>query len=346
MKAAVIKEKNVMAIEDIPIPEINNDTMLVRVVACAICGSDIRIYSKGDPRAKYPVVIGHEIAGVIEKLGGNVTGFKEGDRVCVAPGQGCGECIYCKSGHGNVCITPCPSIGYASNGGFAEYMCPPVNVVQNGFVNKIPDNISFDEAAMSELLACCINAQENAKIEKGDTVLIIGAGPAGCMHIQLSKLNGAAKVFITQRSRERLNMAKRFDPDRLIASSSENLHEIIMNETNGLGVDVVYVCAPSVKAQEEGFQLLAPRGRINFFGGLPKDDCRITLDANRVHYTELFISGASSSLARGNKYALELISKGKINAKDYITHTFPLDEIEEGFRVVQERRGIKVIIKP
>ena len=346
MKAALVKERNVMAVEDIAIPEINDNTMLVKVVVCAICGSDIRIYSKADPRAKYPIVIGHEIAGVIEKLGKNVTGFKEGDRVCVAPGHGCGECIYCKGGHSNVCITPCPPIGYASNGGFAEYMSPPVNVVKNGYVNKIPENISFEEASMSELLACCINAQENAKIEPGDTVLIMGAGPAGCMHIQLSKLNGASKVFVTQRSEERLNMAKRFNPDKLIASSRENLHEIIMDETNGLGVNVIYVCAPSVKAQEEGFKLLAPRGQINFFGGLPKDDCQITIDANHLHYTELFITGASSSLARGNKHALELISEGKINAKKYISHTFPLDEIEQGFRVVQERRGIKVIIKP
>lgn len=288
MKAAVVKEKDVMVVEDIPVPEINSDTMLIRVESCAICGSDLRILRKGDARAKYPVVIGHEIAGVIEKSGKDVKGFRKGDRVCVAPGHGCGECVCCKSGHSNVCINPCPSIGYASNGGFAQYMVPPVNVVKIGYVNKIPDNISFDEASMSELLACCINAHENAKVERGDTVLIFGTGPAGCTHIQLSKSDGASKVFVAERSQERLALAESFAPDRTILSPQENLEEIIMNETDGLGVNVIYVCAPSKEAQEEGLKLLAPRGRINFFGGLPKDDSRITIDANEIHYKELF----------------------------------------------------------
>ncbi len=346
MKAALVNERNVMMVEDIPVPRVPEDSMLIKVHACAICGSDVRIFRKGDARAKYPVVIGHEIAGVVEEVGKKVTGYRPGDRVCVAPGHGCGECVYCRTGHSNVCIRPCPSIGYASNGGFAEYMVPPENVVRLGFVNKIPDGVSFDHASMSELLACCLNAQENTPVNEGDVVLIMGAGPAGCMQIELSRIKGAKKVILTQRSPDRLALAKRFGPDRVVASNEEDLMKVVMDETSGVGADVVFVCAPSKEAQEQALTLAAPRGRVNFFGGLPKDNCRITTDANVIHYKELFVGGASSSLARHNRQALELIAANKVTAENYITHRFCLTDVVQAFETVESRTAIKVVVNP
>lgn len=346
MFVAQVKSLGRMELAQKPVPDPTDDSILVKVKSCAICGSDVRIFRKGDLRASYPIVIGHEIAGVVEAAGKNVEGLREGDRVCVAPGHGCGECKYCLSGHSNVCINPKPSIGYASDGGFAEYMVPPENVVRLGFVNKIPGGVSFDDASMSELLACCLNAQENTPVCEGDVVLIMGAGPAGCMHIELSRMKKARKVLITQRSADRLRMASRFNPDRLIASGNENLTEAVMQETDGLGADVIFVCAPSKDAQEEALRMVAPRGRINFFGGLPKDACQITLNANETHYKEFFIGGASSSLARQNREALELIAAGKISAEKYITHRFPLERIVEAFETVEGRKAIKVVINP
>ena len=346
MLAAQVEGLGVMRLAEKPIPRPGRDSLLIKVHACAICGSDVRIFRRGDARAKYPVVIGHEIAGVVAGVGGNIKGFREGDRVCVAPGHGCGACRYCLSGRSNVCLDPRPSIGYASDGGFAEYMVPPENVVRLGFVNPIPDGITFDRASMSELLACSINAQENAPVQNGETVLIIGAGPAGCMQIELSRLKGARKILLAQRGRDRLEMAGRFGPDRVIATSEEDLRQAVMAETEDLGADVIYVCAPAREAQEQALQLLAPRGRINFFGGLPKDDCRLTTDANAIHYKEYFVSGASSSLARQNKEALALIAAGKVRAELYITHRFPLADIAEAFAAVESRRAIKVVVNP
>ena len=320
--------------------------LLIEVEGCAICGSDVRIFRKGDARARYPIVIGHEIAGVVAAVGANLKGFKEGDRVCAAPGHGCGKCRYCLSGHSNVCIDPCPSIGYASDGGFAEYMVPPDNVVRLGFVNPIPNGLSFEDATMSELLACCLNAQENAPVHEGDVVLVMGAGPAGCMQVELSRRNGAAKVLLTQRSRSRLELAQRFAPDRIIASGEEDLVAAVMAESAGLGADVIFVCAPSKDAQEQALTLLAPRGRVNFFGGLPKDNAILATNANTIHYKELFVSGASSSLARQNREALALIASGQISAPKYITHRFPLDQIVAGFETVESRQAIKVVIQP
>jgi L-iditol 2-dehydrogenase len=346
MLAAQVEALGRMALVEKLIPVPGPDSLLIKVEACAICGSDVRIFRKGDARARYPIVIGHEIAGVVAAVGSNLKGFREGDRVCAAPGHGCGKCRFCLSGHSNVCINPCPSIGYASDGGFAEYMVPPENVVRLGFVNAIPDGLSFEDASMSELLACCLNAQENAPVNEGDVVLVMGAGPAGCMQVELSRRKGAAKVLMTQRTPSRLELAQRFGPDRTIASGEEDLAAAVMAETGGVGADVIFVCAPSKDAQEQALTLLAPRGRVNFFGGLPKDNAVLSTNANTIHYKELFVSGASSSLARQNREALELLASGKITAPKYITHRFPLSEIVAGFETVENRHAIKVVILP
>lgn len=347
MKAAIVYGHGDLRVEDIPIPEVPANSILVKVMACGLCGTDRRIYRKGDHRAAYPVVVGHEIAGVVEKVAPGVKGVKEGDRVCVAPGHGCGQCPPCKKGYPNVCATPFPSLGYKVNGGFAEYIAVPENIFRLGFVNPIPEGLSFDQASMSEIIACCINAQNNATVEKGDVVLIIGSGPAGMIHAQLSRIAGAKKVILTQRSRHRLEMAKeRFDVDRIIASSEENLTEAVMQETNGIGADVVFVCAPSGAAQETAMQLAAPRGRVNLFGGLAPQEKMISVDANNLHYREFFLSGASSSLPEGNRKALELLASRQIDPDVLITHRFGLDQIHDAFDAMDSGMAIKVVVNP
>jgi L-iditol 2-dehydrogenase len=347
MKAAVIEKLGIIKVYEVPEPELLPLSILIRVEACAICGSDIRIFRKGDPRATLPRIIGHEIAGVVEKIGNKIKKFHIGDRVTVAPGHGCGKCKYCLNGMGNVCINPQPSVGYASSGGFAQYIVPPVNVVKNGFVNYIPDNVTFEEASMAELLACCINGQERANVGKGDRVLIMGAGPAGCMHVELAKARGAAKVMLVEPFLDRLELAKdKFKPDVTIAGIGQEVIERVKAETDGLGADVILVAAPSPMAQEQAFSMIAPRGRISFFGGLPRDNKMITIDANIIHYTECSISGASSSLGRQNKEALDLISKGLINAKEFITGRFSLEQTPEAFTSVENKHEIKAVIFP
>lgn len=347
MKAAVIEKLGVISVQEVPEPELLRESMLIRVEACAICASDIRIFRKGDSRATFPRIVGHEIAGIVEKVGKKIKDFNVGDRVTVAPGHGCGKCKYCLDGMGNICINPQPSIGYASSGGFAQYIVPPVNVVENGFVNIIPANVSFEEASMAELLACCINGQERANVGHGDTVVIIGAGPAGCMHIGLAKARKATKVILVERLIPRLLLAKKkFKPDVTISGEEKEVIQKVKEETDGLGADVIIVAAPSPQAQEAALSMVAPRGRVVFFGGLAKDNKVITIDSNIIHYTECSITGASSSLGRQNKEALELISKGLIDANEYITHRFSLDQIALAFEMVENKEAIKVVISP
>lgn len=347
MLAAVVHAKGDLRLEQVPIPEVPPDSILVKIHTCSICGTDLRIYRKGDYRAVYPVITGHEIAGVVEAVGAEVKTVKEGDRVCIAPGHGCGQCRMCRSGHPNVCLYPFPSLGYKVNGGFAEYMAVPPNIFTLGFVNPIPENLSFDQASMSEIIACCLNAQNNSPVHAGDIVLVIGAGPAGVIHAILSRHKGAKKIILTQRSRDRLEMVRSKIPiDRIVASAHEDLEQAVREETHGEGADVIFVCAPSREAQETAFRLVAPRGRINFFGGLPKEDCVVRLDANTLHYKEFFIGGASSSLPEGNREALRLLSEKIIDPDLLITHRFPLQDIHKGFDVVESRQGIKVVIHP
>jgi L-iditol 2-dehydrogenase len=347
MKAAVVESLGRICVTSVPDPVILPGSLLIRVEACAICGSDIRIFRKGDPRARLPQIIGHEIAGVVESLGEGTKGFAVGDRVTVAPGHGCGACAYCRTGHGNVCIDPRPSIGYASSGGFAQYIVPPLNVVAGGFVNKIPAGMSFEDASMAELLACCINGQERSSVGPGDVVLVMGAGPAGCMHVEVARARGASRVILTQRTEARLALAaSKVEPDLAIAAEGEELRRRVMAETDGLGVDVVIVAAPSCEAQAAALHLVAPMGRINFFGGLPKDRHDIAIDSNIIHYKEINLTGASSSLGRQNREALDLIAAGKVRAPRLITHRFALEETPAAFATVEAKGALKAVVFP
>jgi L-iditol 2-dehydrogenase len=347
MQAAVVYGPRDLRVEDRAVPDAPAGSIRVRVMACGLCGTDRRIYTTGDFRASYPIVVGHEIAGVVDDVAPGVVGARPGDRVCVAPGHGCGECRMCRSGHPNVCTQPLPSLGYRVDGGFAGYIAVPENIYRLGFINAIPEALSFDEAAMSEVVACCLNAQENSPVQEGDVVLVLGAGPAGAIHSQLARLRGARQVILAQRSRARLDLVTaRFAVSRAVSMADEDLRSVVMDETAGEGADVVYVCAPSRAAQELALELAAPRGRINFFGGLPRDDRLASVDANTVHYRELFIAGASSSLPEHNREALRLLASREIDPALLITHRFPLEEIEEAFGVAERREGIKVVVNP
>jgi len=282
---------------------------------------------------------------VVEAVAPGVRTVREGDRVCVAPGHGCGVCRMCRTGFPNVCLNPFPSLGYKVNGGFEELFAVPENIFRLGFVNPVPDNLSFEQASLSEIIACCINAQRNVGVRKGDRVLVLGSGPAGIIHTQLARLAGAAKVILTQRNRTRLELAaSRFPVDRIVASSEEDLEEAVREETDGEGADVVFVCAPSAEAQETALRCVAPRGRVNLFGGLPKGDNVIRVDANVVHYKELFLSGASSSLPEGNRAALQLLASRAIDPDKLITHVFELANIVAAFDVAESKTGIKVVV--
>lgn len=345
MKAAVFYGPEDLRIDDVPRPEIGDSEVLLQVGACALCGSDVRTFRHGARNIDKPVVLGHELSGTVVEIGGAVTGYRAGQRVAVAPAIPCAECRYCRRGLETMCER-LRSIGYEFDGGLAEFMVVPASALRAGCVNPVPDSVPFAEAAIAEPLACVINAQELLRVGDGDTVVVIGAGPVGCLHAGLARVRGAATVVLVDMRAERLNMASAFDADLAIDASREDVCARVLDATGGVGASVVIVAAPSHRAQEQAVTLAARRGRINFFGGLPKSNPIISLDANAVHYRELTIVGSYGSRPAHNRQALQLVASGRLPMQSLIGLELPLHRVMEGLLAVEQGRVMKVVVRP
>ncbi|MCM8817906.1 MAG: zinc-dependent dehydrogenase [Candidatus Omnitrophica bacterium] len=344
MKGAILKDIEKLEIEDVNIPEVKENEILIKVKSCAICGTDIKVFHYGHKHIVFPRITGHEVSGIVEKVGKNVKEYREGDRVAVAPAIPCGKCYFCRKGQQTMCDN-LTAIGYHYDGGFAEYMLVPENAVMNGCVNKIPDNLSFELACLAEPLACVINGQILSRIETGDTILILGAGPIGILHTLLAKINSAGKIILADISEERIREAE-FTGAYLVDMSKDDIYEEVRKITDGHMADKVIVAVGSRQAQEISLKLVAKRGSINFFGGLPKESPFIQFDSNLLHYGEFFVVGTHGSTPLHNKIAIELLSTGRIDAQKLITHRLPLEKIKEGLEIVENKKGLKVLIIP
>lgn len=344
MKAAVLEQLEKIALKEVPVPEVDADSILMKVEAVGICGSDIRIYHHGNSRVQLPQILGHEAAGRVVAVGDNVTKFAVGDRICLGADVPCGECVFCEAGIGNNCQINY-AMGYQFAGSFAEYVLLNKMVVNFGPIHKIADHVSYEEAALAEPLACVLNGLELSQVKLGDTVVVIGAGPIGMMLVEVAMKMGA-RVLLVNRSRPRLEMAKRLGAAAYICSREENAIDRVLEETGGLGADVVITCNPSPESQIDAIHMAKNRARVNFFGGLPKDKSLVTLDTNIIHYKELFVHGAHGSLPRHHQQAVDLINNGIIDMTKFMTHTFPLDSIEEAIRAAESHAGLRVIVKP
>lgn len=345
MKAAVFEAIDRLTVTEVPTPDVDDDEVLVKVAACAVCGSDIRMLHHGSPRLKPPAIMGHEAAGIVERVGKHVTKFKPGDRVAMGGDVPCGECPFCEAGIGNNCQINY-ALGYQFPGSFAEYVLLNRMVVNYGPVHKVPDHVSLEEAALAEPLGCVLNALELSPVKFGDTVVIIGAGPIGCMIIEVAKKMGAGKVILVQRSRPRLELARRFHADVYVCSAEDNSVERVKHETRGLGADVVITACPSPDAQADALKMAKNRAWINFFGGLPKDNSIVPLDTNLIHYRELFVCGSHGCMPRHHQKAVDLIAAGVIDVKQYISHRFPLDKAPDAFAAAEDRAGLRVVVTP
>lgn len=344
MKSAVYFGPEDIRIEEKEKPRCREGEVLLRVRACAICGTDVRIYYHGQKNVVPPQVIGHEIAGTIEDLGSAVKGCERGDRVILVTPVGCGRCEFCREGRHNLCLD-FKALGYHYPGGFSEYMIIPSEAVNQGNLIKIPEALPFEEASLIEPLSCCLNGQEYLKIKEGDTVVVFGSGPIGCMHVELAKSQGAKKIILIDISEERLSLAERFSADNLISSRKEDVVTQVLSLTHNSGADVVITACSANTAQEKSLRIIKKRGRISFFAGLPKDKPTISLDSNIIHYKEISLFGAFASYKKQYEKALSLVSSGKIKAGKFITRTISLDQLVEGIELTRSGRGLKVIVK-
>ncbi|MCM8764078.1 MAG: zinc-dependent dehydrogenase [Candidatus Omnitrophica bacterium] len=343
-KAAVLKGIENLEIIERTIPLPKKGELLLKVISCAICGTDIKVFHHGHKHIVFPRVTGHELSGIIEKVGEGIDHYREGDRVAVAPAIPCGQCYYCRKGWQSMCDN-LKAIGYHFDGGFAEYMIVPEIAVRNGCVNKIPENVDFDQASLAEPLACVINGQQLSRVEVGNTVLILGAGPIGCLHAELAKNTGAIKVILADVVQQRLDMAA-FTGAITVNSKEKDIKKFVAEITDGKMADRVIVAVGLPEAQEQSLELVAKRGSINFFGGLPKESPFAKLNTNILHYGESYITGTHGSTPLHNQMALELIASGRISINKYISKKIVLEQIKEGLKEAEERKVIKIIINP
>jgi L-iditol 2-dehydrogenase len=345
MKAVVYHAPGDIRIEDRPEPAPTEDNLIVEVHCCAICGTDLKLATVGNPRCHPPRIIGHELVGHISHVGSQVQGFAVGERITLATTLACGDCQNCDLGLGNMCPNAKP-ISYDFDGGFSERLAIPSMAIAGGNVIKVPDSVSDEAAALSEPLSCVINALELAGVKAGDSVLIIGGGPLGALHAETTKALGAKEVMIVQRSEPRLSLLRELDGVRVIDGLREDVMSVVRERTGGLGADVVSVCAPTGEAQEDSIHFARKGGTVSLFASLPKDAPDITLNSRVVHYGELRIVGASDSRPEHVVRAVQLMAESKIDTAPIITHRISLEDIHEGLDLMKNKQSLKVLVYP
>jgi len=340
MHAALLYDREDLRFEDMPTPQIGEGEILLRTASASICGTDIRMLKNGHAFAspEHPLVIGHEMSGVIADLGAGVDGFRVGQRVCVAPNYNPASTKLVVMGEGH--LDPgYRALGIHEHGAFAEFVRIPREAVLQGNVFPVPDHVSFAAAALIEPLSCVYNAYEKARTGPGDVVLIIGAGPIGIMHAKISKMAGAGKVLINDVHDERLALARSLD--RSFVTLAGDPGDELMRLTGGAGADVIITACPVAAMQTRAIELAAVNGRVIFFGGLPKGKSLVPLDTNIVHYKQLLVTGTTRQSLRHFQKTLDLVSARVIEVDDLITSTHSVDDVKTAIANATKASGLK-----
>lgn len=342
MKSAFITDIKRIELRETADPICPEDGLILTIKACGVCGSDIRRWKEG-PGVEL-VVGGHEIAGVVETVGSKVTSYAVGDRLALAPDVHCGKCYFCRHGQYNLCddlrligITP----GY--DGGLTEKMVLTAEILENGIVHHMPDELDFAEASLAEPCSSVLSAHDHAGTDLGHIVLVMGGGPIGCLHIAVARARGA-QVILSEPSEVRREIAKSFQPIAIVDPMSEDLSARVKKITDGVGVDVVVCANPVAATQTQAVQVVRKGGRVILFGGLPKATPMTSLDGNRIHYGEIEVVGSFSYHPTYHQMALDVIQQGLIPAEKLITHRFQLQHINKAFEAASSGEALKVII--
>jgi L-iditol 2-dehydrogenase len=338
MKAAVLYGFRDLRIEEVEKPVPADDEILYKVMACGICPSDVRGWNR-DQKLTHPRIPGHESVGVVAELGKEVSDLEIGDRIVGDWRDTCGVCYYCRKGLYNFCLKAETPGRRSFSGGFCEF-----TKVRDPVYRKIPDNVSYEEAAFAEPLACCINGIRQSNIEIGDDVAIIGCGPIGLQLLQLSKVRGA-RIIAVDLSDDRLEVAKKLGAHDIINAREQDTVQTVFELTDNRGVNNSIVAVGGAIPIKNGLDILDLDGTVNIFAGTyPKTE--IPVDPNPPHYRHLKITGSHDFTPHDFSMALKLIEKGIVDVKTLISHRLSLDDAQQGFEIVTKQQGLKVIIKP
>lgn len=349
MRAAVTYAFNDdIRVEEAPVPEIEPDEALVRVGACGICGTDLKIVSgvyKGVWPPELPFIQGHEWGGTVVKVGANVKSLKVGDRVVAENHKGCGQCVMCRRGKYNLCEvarTRDPAYklyGHTAPGAFAEYAARPESIL-----HIIPDNVTFEEGTIVNQGAMSLHGYRRCRIEPSDTVAVIGPGLVGLITLQLAHAVGANRVIVVGRG-ARLELARELGADVTIDYTIGDTVKQIRDATGGVGVDCAFECAGTPAAVNTAIGCVRRGGRVALIGMTGNKP--VELNTDRIPLDEIDVYGVRSS---PNAYPelIKLIAAGKVNVKKLVSRTYPLEEINDAFEAFRQREGgaIRMVIQP
>lgn len=337
MKAAVYHGKQDIRVEEVPVREICDDEVLIRVAYCGVCGTDVHIYNAegGAFAVTPPLIPGHEFSGVIEKVGSGVKNLKAGDHVSGDPNIMCGKCYFCRNRLEHFCTNNI-GVGTTVDGGFAEYVA-----MKASHVFTVPDSVDLLYAAMSEPVSCCVHGIDLCRIKAGDTVLVMGGGPIGMISLQLAKLSGAAQVILSEPVEEKRALALKLGADFAVNPIEQNLDEFLAGVTKN--VNCVIECVGNTHTQEDALRVAGKGATVMFFG-LVGPDAEIKVKPDMIFKKELHVTSSFINPYTFTR-AVELISRGRLNFDGIITNVVALEELPEVLRNPEYRRKGKVVVK-
>lgn len=348
MKAAVFNNPKSISVQSVPIKQIDDGSVLLKILSCAVCGYDVRVYNQGHSKVHPPIILGHEICAEtlypINGIGSSKP-IPKGTRVAVSPIVPCLTCCYCTTGRFNLCAN-LGEIGSSINGGFAEYIEIPINNLLMEGIVPVPGNISNEEAALIEPLACCLNAHTRLRTNTGNgQVIIIGDGPIGLFHLQISKLSGAKTVLIGKIT-SRIEMAEQMGADQtFLYNNMKDSVGRFMELTQNLGASTIIVATSSLEALDLAMQLASKGSVIILFAGMPSAKL-MKLDPNWLHYNQISLHGSFSATPNSMREAVTLVSLNKINLKKVISNNYSLRDIHDAFIATEKYRGFRSIVHP
>lgn len=352
MRAAVWNGPGAMSIGSAPDARCPTGGVLLRVLACGICGTDVRSFYNGDRRIAPPWVLGHEISGELVEIGAQAerevseAGLGVGDVVHCISTLWCGRCRMCRGGFENLCLHG-ELMGFDHPGAYAEHVAIPRIALKNLF--KIPPGLSPAHATFADPLSDVICGHKDLGITLDEVVVVIGAGPVGTAHAALARLQGAAQVLLLERTAQRLELARAILTDERVSyvdTAEEDAAAAVMRATDSFGADVVIVACSSDAAQEQAVELAAPRGRVLFFGGLPKGTTAIRFPSNVLHYKEVQVHGSYASRHRDQVRALDMLAADAGGIRAVVSEIIPLEDTPAAFDRIRSGGALKLVVAP
>jgi L-iditol 2-dehydrogenase len=342
MLAAVFHSPNNIIVQQVPI---TRRQVMLKVSACAVCGYDVRVFRNGHRKVSPPVILGHELCGQIQSdvTVGNGLTINAGSRVAVCPLIPCLHCPYCHAGDYNLCVN-LKEIGSTSDGGFAQYVAIPEQMIRIGGLVPVPDNLTDEEAALLEPLACCLNSfSRMLPVAKQSSVVIIGDGPMGLIHLQLFKRLSSSRVAIVGKVPSRMEKSRAMGADAVFAYSSETVADVLDFAGSSSVAGVVVVATSNPVAFDLATKVAGKNSKINIFAGMPSGQTFL-LDVNWLHYNQISITGSFSSTPKMLEEATRIAADKAIDLSAIITHKYSLSEIEKAIYVTEKYYGLRAVI--